>query len=354
MSLSSENGFTPVVDALVKEHGLVTAVVFGAVWRYCQMQEKVCRASLEVIGDRLGLDKATVKRHINTLCENGYLKDLTPGKRNAPHVYVDTGKVEVARLMQSDSALESHTKRGQTVADDNSYIMEEGIETVEENNSSGQTVAQDNSSKETVAENNATVAQCNATVAESRLKIDSKIPSKIEESIITLGESDSLPEPPKKKRARIPKPSKPPSPKKLAHNAMFTALADLCQYNLKVIRDGPRMALNTAAKYWLGQGVTPENMQAFSSWWYENDWRGKKGQPPVLGQIRDTWGQFENRDKARQNGHHKNTATNQTSISGLREKGSDNPVKKRFNPTTGETYWVDIRTNQRVPAPDSA
>lgn len=56
----------------------------------------------------------------------------------------------------------------------------------------------------------------------------------------------------------------------------------------------------------------------------------------------------------RQNGHHKNTATNQTSISGLREKGSDNPVKKRFNPTTGETYWVDIRTNQRVPAPDSA
>lgn len=58
--------------------------------------------------------------------------------------------------------------------------------------------------------------------------------------------------------------------------------------------------------------------------------------------------------KARQNGHHKNTATNQTSISGLREKGSDNPVKKRFNPTTGETYWVDIRTNQRVPAPDSA
>lgn len=120
--------FTPIVDDIAKELGLVTAAVYGAVWRFCQMEDRVCRASLEKLAEVLGVDRATVMRHIKVLCEKEYLIDLTPGLRNVPHTYKDNRK---------------------TVALCNSLPQK--------------TVAQNNSSDKTVAE-------CNATVAESHLK----------------------------------------------------------------------------------------------------------------------------------------------------------------------------------------
>lgn len=59
------------------------------------MEDNVCKASLETIASDLGIDKATVQRHADKLCDLGYLKDLTPELRNRPHVYVDTGKLQI-------------------------------------------------------------------------------------------------------------------------------------------------------------------------------------------------------------------------------------------------------------------
>ena len=140
--LTEVKGFTPVIDALAKEFGLVTAAVYGVVWRYCQMEDKVCKASLETIAEHLNINRSTVLRHIEILCEHGYVKDLTPSLRNVPHTYANTGKAKIAGLVEA------------TVADDNS-----------------ETVAQNNSLPQTVAQNN-------ATVAESHLKRDSKRDSK--------------------------------------------------------------------------------------------------------------------------------------------------------------------------------
>lgn len=39
----------------------------------------------------------------------------------------------------------------------------------------------------------------------------------------------------------------------------------------------------------LSKDNSPESLQAFKSWWYEMDWRGKQGQPPTPEQIRDNW-----------------------------------------------------------------
>lgn len=39
-------------------------------------------------------------------------------------------------------------------------------------------------------------------------------------------------------------------------------------------------------------------------------------------------------------------------IKGLRELGSDDPIKFRFNTTTGEEYYVDARSNERVHPPE--
>ena len=46
-------GFTPVLDNLIQEYNLVTAAIYGIVWRYAQMKDKVCNAPLKKIGDRL-------------------------------------------------------------------------------------------------------------------------------------------------------------------------------------------------------------------------------------------------------------------------------------------------------------
>jgi hypothetical protein len=137
--LANVDGFTPVIDALVQELGLMSAVIFGRVWRYCQMEDGVCKASLEKIGDSIGVDRVTVLRHIKDLCDRGYLEDLTPDVRNRPHVYVDTGK---AGLVLSLSGVAQSNTKEKGVAERNSGV----------------------------AESDSTVAQRNRGVAESHLK----------------------------------------------------------------------------------------------------------------------------------------------------------------------------------------
>ena len=128
-------GFTPVPDSIAKKDGLIRGAVFGKVWRYTRMKDRVCRASLETIADGLGIDRSTVSRHLEALCADKYLKDMSPNLKNKPHVYMDTGKIKFTVNMD-----------------------------VAESNTDGETVA-----------------QRNVTVAESRMKKDSKKDSKKED-----------------------------------------------------------------------------------------------------------------------------------------------------------------------------
>lgn len=93
--LADVEGFTPCIDVITKEYGVMVSAVFGRVWRYCQGSRSVCDASLETIADDLNMGYMTVLRHIKKLVEDGYLEDLTPTARNRPHTYRDTGKVHV-------------------------------------------------------------------------------------------------------------------------------------------------------------------------------------------------------------------------------------------------------------------
>ena len=79
--------WTPLYESLVKELGRNTASVYGAIWRFCQMRENVCRASIGTVGARIGMSRRSVIRHVKILVENGYLTDLTPGSKNTPHAY---------------------------------------------------------------------------------------------------------------------------------------------------------------------------------------------------------------------------------------------------------------------------
>lgn len=90
--LADVDGFTPVIDAVLNDTSLITAVVFGRVWRFCQMKDGICNASLETIAQSIGLGRSAVMEHAKILVEKGYLKDCSPELKNHPHTYADTGK----------------------------------------------------------------------------------------------------------------------------------------------------------------------------------------------------------------------------------------------------------------------
>jgi hypothetical protein len=84
--------FTPLMDSMIRKYGVMTAAVFGRVWRYCLGENKVCNAAISTIADELNLSYATTLRHVKILVKDGYLDDLSPNLRNHPHTYRDTGK----------------------------------------------------------------------------------------------------------------------------------------------------------------------------------------------------------------------------------------------------------------------
>lgn len=76
-------GFTPVVNEIAKDVGLIGAAIFGEMWRYAQLDEKneikVCTASQTKIGKRIDITRKTVNRYLPKLEKAGYIKEA---KRN--------------------------------------------------------------------------------------------------------------------------------------------------------------------------------------------------------------------------------------------------------------------------------
>lgn len=102
--LAQINGWTPLLDRLVERHGLITAAVFGKVWRYCQGDYGVCTASQDRIAKELGISRKAVNEHCKILVENGYLEVQNNGRTNT---YRDTGK---AGLLLQITAIEPPTE----------------------------------------------------------------------------------------------------------------------------------------------------------------------------------------------------------------------------------------------------
>ena len=99
--LTEVQGWTPVIDALVTELGLLRATIYGIVWRFCQMDDRRCSASVETIAARAGVSYRTALRHLKALCDAGYLRDLTPERRNRPHLYADSGRAQIVGLVDA-------------------------------------------------------------------------------------------------------------------------------------------------------------------------------------------------------------------------------------------------------------
>ncbi len=111
--VAAVSGFTPCPDILVEKYSHTTALVWGKIWRYCQMKDGVCRASIQRLANELGLSDVTLEKHIKLLEKDGYVKDLTPDVRHKPHEYEDTGKLrlKISVFMDEDETEKAGTKK---------------------------------------------------------------------------------------------------------------------------------------------------------------------------------------------------------------------------------------------------
>ena len=92
--------FTPLIDNLVEDVGVIPAAVFGRVWRYCQMHEGYCHAEQERIADDLGLSRQTVNAALKKLVSKEYLSDATPNTKGRTRIYRDTGKAGIVVILE--------------------------------------------------------------------------------------------------------------------------------------------------------------------------------------------------------------------------------------------------------------
>lgn len=92
-TVAQVSGFTPVFDVLIEAYGQSTALVFGAIWRYCQMSDGCCKASQETIAKRTGYSRQTVNAAVKLLVADGYLMAVRPAQSGQVVTLYDTGKV---------------------------------------------------------------------------------------------------------------------------------------------------------------------------------------------------------------------------------------------------------------------
>ncbi len=72
MSGAARN-YTPVFPEIAVEFGLITAAVYGVVWRYAQMRDGHCHASYERLASDIGITARTLSTHVGKLQEAGLL-----------------------------------------------------------------------------------------------------------------------------------------------------------------------------------------------------------------------------------------------------------------------------------------
>jgi len=92
---TSVSRFTPAPDILVEAYGITCAVVWGKIWRYCQMEDEICRAAQERLADELNISRPTLDKYIKILEDEKYIKDKTPDLRNKPHIFITTSKLQL-------------------------------------------------------------------------------------------------------------------------------------------------------------------------------------------------------------------------------------------------------------------
>jgi len=122
------NQFTPLFDEITQQYGIVTAAVYGYIWRKCQMESGHCSASFQTIADELNVSRRTAVTHVKQLVNDGLITDLTPNANRKPHKYLvqemqQTREINALALVQEmqqtreiNAPKDTETKKDTTAA----------------------------------------------------------------------------------------------------------------------------------------------------------------------------------------------------------------------------------------------
>lgn len=81
-------GFTPVFDDVVELIGTTGALVFGVVWRHCQMSKRRCSASVETMARLTGLGERTVRMYLGAMAQTDMLYCIREQRGQSPPWYL--------------------------------------------------------------------------------------------------------------------------------------------------------------------------------------------------------------------------------------------------------------------------
>lgn len=248
-------GFTPVLDVMLRRYGATRALVYGKVWRYCQMSEHVCMASYRRLAEELHLSRRTVIRHVGALAADGFLEDLTPDENSAPHKYRVTDKVRFVSRM--DVVLDE----GVTECHSPSEAPGEGVTECHSGGDTASLGGDTASPKDTIKIPARHISQ----TADGLMPTDPPV-------LETQAES-------KPKRARSDRSGA--SPAQRAHRELFRVLADVCHVDagLKTMQG----LLNRTAGELRQAGYDADTIRRLfgaNGIYWRKHWKGKKRQPP--------------------------------------------------------------------------
>ena len=88
INLKNVEGFTPVPDSIREKYGVITASVFGVIWRFSRTQDGICKQSYKTLGQYIGLNRVTITRHVKILEEAGLITKLEKNGRKNNHIII--------------------------------------------------------------------------------------------------------------------------------------------------------------------------------------------------------------------------------------------------------------------------
>jgi hypothetical protein len=101
--------------------------------------------------------------------------------------------------------------------------------------------------------------------------------------------ADDAPSPPRKAK---PPPRKRTKKPLREDQRLFGAVGRLCYADLSILNPTMRGKLDTACKTLREGDASADDIPDYTTYWYEQDWRGKKKQRPTPSQVVETWGAF--------------------------------------------------------------
>lgn len=126
--------FTPVLDTIIEKLDILSGMVYGRVWRYCQMEEGKCFASQKKLANDLGVSTKTIERRLKLLVKEKYLVDLTPERRHQTHEYLPTGKAGIKLSAEAYDKTESPTSKTLSRTSKTESPTKSDLESVKESN----------------------------------------------------------------------------------------------------------------------------------------------------------------------------------------------------------------------------